>query len=516
MLKKQEIVIGHFNDGKSLRTLSRETGAHRKTVKKYINEHKELLKKQGLEKGLAVVNPPTYHRSTYTNSALTPEVCNFLDALLKKNEEHVKQKRSKICLKMIDMHEALVANGYKVSYTSVRRYVNEVLSKGKEAFIKQQYVPGQSVEFDWGEVNLILGGRSIKLMQAVFTSAHSDHRWSMLFHRQDMCSFLEAHTLYFSTIGGVAGEFTYDNMRTAVAKFAFKNKDKIATNDLLLLSTYYGFEIRFCNARSGNEKGHVERSVEYVRRKAFALHFEFDDLEAANAHLLATCNRLNQKPIQGQKISIADRFEEELLVMKAAPLQAFNCGVTSVHKADKLSCIVADKNHYSVPDSYVGRVVEVRKYPNRIECYDLKTSKKIAQHTRQYTVNQYFINLEHFFYTLQRKPGALLGSVAWKQSDELLHKIYTKFFKDQVKDFIALLLWCRDNEFDFKNLLETIEVTQKARPHLAINIDVVKLTLNAQTSVSDPVSTKPPSVNQEMIKQHARQQLIEAQQLFQS
>ena len=34
---------------------------------------------------------------------------------------------------------------------------------------------------------------------------------------------------------------------------------------------YYQFGFRFCNVRKGNEKGHVERSVEYIRRKAFAL-----------------------------------------------------------------------------------------------------------------------------------------------------------------------------------------------------------------------------------------------------
>ena len=36
---------------------------------------------------------------------------------------------------------------------------------------------------------------------------------------------------------------------------------------LVKLSLYYGFHYRFCNPASGNEKGHVERSVEVVRRK---------------------------------------------------------------------------------------------------------------------------------------------------------------------------------------------------------------------------------------------------------
>jgi hypothetical protein len=35
---------------------------------------------------------------------------------------------------------------------------------------------------------------------------------------------------------------------------------KEATDDLVKISLYYGFKYRFCNARSGNEKGHVQCS----------------------------------------------------------------------------------------------------------------------------------------------------------------------------------------------------------------------------------------------------------------
>ena len=40
---KQQIIFGHFTDSKSVRALSRELGLHRKTVTKYINEHKATL-----------------------------------------------------------------------------------------------------------------------------------------------------------------------------------------------------------------------------------------------------------------------------------------------------------------------------------------------------------------------------------------------------------------------------------------------------------------------------------------
>lgn len=69
-------------------------------------------------------------------------------------------------------------------------------------------------------------------------------------------------------------------MKVAVKRFVGDEKE--STEGLLQLSVYYGFEFRFCNARSGNEKGHVERTVEVARRKAFAFRDTFETLEEDN------------------------------------------------------------------------------------------------------------------------------------------------------------------------------------------------------------------------------------------
>jgi len=83
-------------------------------------------------------------------------------------------------------------------------------------------------------------------------------------------------------------------MRVAVKRFVGPT-EKEATQGLLSMSMYYQFAFRFCNVRKGNEKGHVERSVEYIRRKAFCLVDEFDDLASANSHLLKIVGALNEK-----------------------------------------------------------------------------------------------------------------------------------------------------------------------------------------------------------------------------
>ena len=159
------------------------------------------------------------------------------------------------------------------------------------------------------------------LYMATFTLVYSNYRWAYLFYRQDMSSFLISHVLFFDHLGYVPGQVVYDNMRTAVRKFTQKNTDKVPTDDLLKLSAYYQFEYRFCNAGKGNEKGRVERSVEYIRRKAFCRLDDFESMEHANTHLSNNNHQLNQGSIKGGKVSISEQAELEKSHMKCVPLE---------------------------------------------------------------------------------------------------------------------------------------------------------------------------------------------------
>ncbi len=150
----------------------------------------------------------------------------------------------------------------------IARRENRVVTK--EAFIRQVYQAGETCEFDWGEIKLCIAGKRRSLQLAVFTSAFSNYRYAFIYERQDTLAFMESHVRFFKKIGGVYREMVYDNMRVAVARFVGPH-EKEPTRSLLQLRGHYQFRHRFCNIYRGNEKGHVERSVEYVRRKAFAL-----------------------------------------------------------------------------------------------------------------------------------------------------------------------------------------------------------------------------------------------------
>ena len=479
MIKKQEILIGYYRLGKSKHQLARELQISRNTVKRYIAEHEKLQalqKKTPDELEAGITGPPQYNSNQRTSKVLNEAAKELIKGYLEANEQKRQTGLVKQQMAGTDIWEALKDAGHELSYSTVIRYIRKVKKQSAEVFIKQQYAPGQAVEFDWGVAKLKINGTIKILRLAVFTSSYSNHRWAKLFYREDMPSFLQSHVNYFSEIGHVPQQMVYDNMRVAVKKFAQRNTDKLPTDDLLSLSIYYHFNYRFCNTRKGNEKGHVERSVEFIRRKAFSKNHSFESLEQANQQLKKTCQKLNQGSVKDQACSIEQKFQEEINVMIPAPATPYDVGELRALRVDKFSCIRVDTNQYSIPEGYVGNMLEVKLYPNRIIVYNAD-NQIIATHERRRTRFEFYLVLDHFLNTLKKKPGALLGSVSFHQASQELRDIFKNHFQNNPKIFIELLIFIKDEQYSIEQLREGIERSMQLRPNHPICLDSLKLLL---------------------------------------
>ena len=146
---------------------------------------------------------------------------------------------------------------------------------------------------------------------AAFASAYGSFRYAKLYLAQDTVAFQESHADFFSYSHGTFRTRVYENMKVAVKRFV-GHTEKEPTTSLTELSIYYGFKYRFCNVCSGNEKGHVERSVEDIRRKVFSGQEcdKFYTLAEANKFLHHECMQLNSKAIYDHSIP-AETFETE-------------------------------------------------------------------------------------------------------------------------------------------------------------------------------------------------------------
>lgn len=494
----QQILLLFFKEGLSRREISRRLKINRKTVSRRIEQYQSMLKTPApkdtkaaqalaeyLQKG------QVYNSSNRKPRILTEKVACQIDAFLEENAYKRTIGLKKQQLRKIDIHEKLLELGYKVSYSSVCKYIVSKQSAYQEAFIKQQYAPGEVVEFDWGEVKLKIAGRYRKFYLAVFSSAYSNYRYAILFERENSLAFREAHILFFSHVGGVWRQVVYDNMRVAVLKFVGK-AEKLPTAALQQLGRWYMFDWRYCNIRRGNEKGHVERAVEYVRRKCFAYKDDFEDQQQAQQYLVGRLSALNKRVPAGAKKSPYELLQQErsALGRHPGPMECFDMLPCRV---DKWATICIGNNRYSVPDHLVGRKVYAKCYSSHIRVYF--DDEIVCRHSRSYGHFQWQIDLNHFLKTLERKPGAVKGAVAMKQAPTWLQQLYKTHFHTNPRSFIGLLLYCRDKEISHSVLKKTVDRLLKRHPD-HINADHITALLgnNAVEFVQSPEDFQPDAI----------------------
>ena len=479
---KQQIIIRYLN-GDSQRKISEELHTSRNTIRKYVNEYnfkkQELLNNNNLTDKNQIIDDivakPTYNSSNRTRRKISNDCIDLIKQCLIENKKKRASGKAKQQLKATDIYEILIDKGFNISYSSVSNIVRSLKDTLNEAYIKQEYSLGDVCEFDWGEVKLNINNKGLKKYQiAVFTSAYGNYRFAVLFETQDTIAFQQANALFFEHIGGIYNSMVYDNMKVAVAKFV-GHHEKEATKGLLMLSTYYGFNFRFCNIRSGNEKGHVERSVEYIRRKAFAFKDTFESLEDANKYLLNICESLNNKPLTIDKNIIPANTLKQELPYLLPKLPMFDCADVKECKVDKYSCIMYKQNRYSVLDKYVGKIVLVKAYADKIIVY--YDNIKIAQHPRTFGLFDWNIKLEHYLNTLHKKSGALHNSTAMLKLDTHIKNIYNKYFILNPKDFLDLYEIILEK--GLKNVENALEELEKISP-LDISSEKVKLICNKQ------------------------------------
>jgi len=157
---KQEIIKRYLN-GESQRGISKATKVARNTIKKYIAAFEESKQKDVRQLPIPedIMSAPTYKPRISKKRVLTEEIQVKLQQFIAENEWKKQHYMAKQQMKMIDMYEVLRDEGYEISYSTIRNYVNKEIEKRKEVFIRKYCKPGAEVEFDWGEVKFEIDGK---------------------------------------------------------------------------------------------------------------------------------------------------------------------------------------------------------------------------------------------------------------------------------------------------------------------------------------------------------------------
>ena len=260
---------------------------------------------QTLERILSHAEPPGYQK-TKPRSSIVDAFEAIIEEILKSDRQvHRKQRHTarRIFERLRDEH------GYVGGETIVKDAVRAWKQHHREVFLPLSHPPGEA-QVDFGFADVWLAGELTKVALFVMTLPYSDAIFIQAFPRECTEAFLEGHRRAFDFFGSVPTRISYDNSKIALASITGSRERKV-TREFQRLKSHYLFVDHFCLVRRPNEKGHVERLVDFSRSNFLVPVPRVNSLEVLNVRLADDCQKDLQRQLRGKAASKAELLNEE-------------------------------------------------------------------------------------------------------------------------------------------------------------------------------------------------------------
>lgn len=461
-----------FRDRLSLSAIARKTGYSRNTIKRWLKAP------EGVE--------PKYRRPR-RDGKLAPYVAYLLQALEADARRPKRDRRS--ALKLFGEIQNL---GFPGTYSRVTEFVRcwrvECGTTPVTAFVPLRFELGEAFQFDWSEERLVIGGVWRKILAAHIKLCASRAFVLVAYPSQGHEMLFDAHTRGFSAFGGIPRRGIYDNMKTAVDQVK-KGKARVVNTRFSAMASHYLFDPEFCNVASGWEKGVVEKNVQDSRRRIWqeAGQQRFGSFFELNVWLLQRCRDLWRELAHPEYagMSIAEMLEHELpsLMPMVTPFDGY---VETLCKVSSTCLISLDRNRYSAPCEWVGRLLSVRLYADRLDLVAGDT--QVASHPRSFGRDQTFYDWQHYLPLLQRKPGALRNGAPFADLPEPLQRLRRLLLRRDGGDRLMAKILARVPEVGLEAVLVAVELVLESGVPSVEHIENVLSRLKA-LPLPDPVTT---------------------------
>lgn len=350
-----------------------------------------------LQKMLSHAEPPGYRRAKPPRRPKIEPVLPIIHQILETDRSAPKKQRhtaKRIWERLRDEH------GFTGKSTIVRDAVAAWKTTRKEVFLPLSHPPGKA-QVDFGFATVLVAGVETEVALFVMSLPYSDAVYCQGFPRECTETFQEGHVRAFQFFGGVPRRIAYDNAKTTVAKIV-TSRERTLTREFLRLKSHYLFESHFCLVRRPNEKGHVERLVDYTRSNFLVPVPAVESLEQLNEQLTVRCQRDQERTVRGRGV-IATLLVDDRAAMLPLPARPFEARrVTEAH-ADSLSLVRFDTNSYSVPVAYAHRSITVVATVAEVKL--IHEDRLVATHPRCWDREQTHFDPLHYLALLERKPG---------------------------------------------------------------------------------------------------------------
>ena len=298
-------------------------------------------------------------------------------------------------LRATRLFEMVRARGYPGSVVQLRRVVRTLRpSVTPTLYRRLTTLPAEEAQIDWGAFGMIRIGHGTRPLSGFVMVLSYSRALSALFTLdQTLESFLRGHVdAFHGLFAGVARTLVYDNLRSAVLE---RQGSAIRFHPRLLeLAGHYHFAPRPCTPGRGNEKGKIERQIQYLRDAFFAAR-SFADVDDLNAQFRRWREEIaHQRPHPEQRDqSVAQVFAQEQPRLLPLPAHPFDTEALRAVASGKTPYVRFDRNSYSIPHTHVRRPLTLLASATTVRL--VAGADEIARHTRSYDTGQTIEDLTH-------------------------------------------------------------------------------------------------------------------------
>lgn len=345
----------HHVEGWTFATIAIELAVHHSTVRRVLAE-------SGVPEALHSPRPS--------------KVDAFVPMILETLEKHPKLCASRL-------YWMVRERGYDGQPDHFRHIIARLRPRrASEAFLRLRTLPGEQAQIDWAHFGYVQVGRATRKLYGFVVVLSWSRRIFLRFGFDiGMAGFVRGHVEAFEVFGGVIRVALYDNLKSAVLE---RVGDAIRFHpELLELASHYRFEPRPVAVARGNQKGRVERAIQYIRHAFFAAR-DFTSIDDLNAQADAWCEgQASDRPCPGEpKTTVRMAFAHERSLLRALPEHPYISDECKDVSVGKTPYVRFDLNDYSVPHDLVQRQLVVRATTQRVRILD--GVNVVADHARSF------------------------------------------------------------------------------------------------------------------------------------
>jgi len=391
---QQKQIIRLYDLGHSQRSISRQLGIHRKTVRDYINRFKsskstveELIgPSSDLRVPLDLSPPPKEPDKRY----------KFFHSFV----EGKKELRSKPGFTVDNLYADYIETGVSDPYSRAHFYkLLRELWKVNRGSIKLHHTYGEKLFVDYTGKKLSYVDKStgelITVEVLVTILPASQYIYVEAMHSQKQTDFIHGIMNALEYIKGCPKAIVTDNLKSAVTK-AGKYQSTI-NKSLQAMALHYGTTIDPTRTYHPKDKALVEGAVKISYNAIFYevqkhTYFSLAELNAAIQEQLV---KLNNRKLSHGDDSRSDRYIMEKEHLSPLPIYRYELKEYRRAKVQKMGYVLCStyKNYYSVPYRYIGKQVELRYDTKSLEVYH--NGDRIASHVTSQAKGQYITEPSH-------------------------------------------------------------------------------------------------------------------------